>query len=232
LWRKRVKNDWLRLKLAGKDDKAIRNTLDKRYENYVSRARKLSTEDVFQTFMNAYAMSIEPHTNYLAPRAAENFDIAMRLSLEGIGAQLQQRDDYTVVREIVPGSPAALSGKLKVGDRIVAVAQGDNGAFQDVVGWRIDDVVAQIRGAKGSTVRLHVLPADAGQDGKLTIIPLVRNKISMEEQSAKKSVYEVRDGTAKRRIGIISLPTFYQDFEAAPVATATSRARRATWRAC
>jgi carboxyl-terminal processing protease len=214
LWRKRVKNDWLRLKLAGKDDKAIRETLDKRYENYMSRSRKLNNEDVFQIFMNAYAMSIEPHTNYLGPRAAENFDIAMRLSLEGIGAQLQQRDDYTVVREVVPGSPAFLSGKLKVGDRIVGVAQGDSGNFTDVVGWRIDDVVQQIRGPKDSTVRLQILPADAGPDGKLAQLSLVRKKISMEEQSAKKSILEVRDGAAKRRIGVISLPTFYQDFEA------------------
>jgi carboxyl-terminal processing protease len=214
LWRKRVKNDWLRLKLAGKDDKAIRETLDKRYENYMSRSRKLNNEDVFQIFMNAYAMSIEPHTNYLGPRAAENFDIAMRLSLEGIGAQLQQRDDYTVVREIVPGSPAALSGKLKVGDRIVGVGQGESGSFTDVVGWRIDDVVQQIRGAKDSTVRLQILPADAGPDGKLAQLSLVRKKISMEEQSAKKSILEVRDGTAKRRVGVISLPTFYLDFEA------------------
>jgi carboxyl-terminal processing protease len=214
LWRKRVKNDWLRLKLAGKDDKAIRETLDKRYENYMSRSRKLNNEDVFQIFMNAYAMSIEPHTNYLGPRAAENFDIAMRLSLEGIGAQLQQRDDYTVVREIVPGSPAALSGKLKVGDRIVGVGQGESGSFTDVVGWRIDDVVQQIRGAKDSTVRLQILPVDAGPDGKLAQLSLVRKKISMEEQSAKKSILEVRDGTAKRRVGVISLPTFYLDFEA------------------
>ena len=214
LWRKRVKNDWLRLKLAGKDDKAIRETLDKRYDNYMSRSRKLNNEDVFQIFMNAYAMSIEPHTNYLGPRAAENFDIAMRLSLEGIGAQLQQRDDYTVVREVVPGSPAALSGKLKVGDRIVGVAQGESGSFTDVVGWRIDDVVQQIRGAKDSVVRLQILPADAGPDGKLAQLSLVRKKISMEEQSAKKSIMEVRDGTAKRRVGVISLPTFYLDFEA------------------
>ncbi|HEU4776116.1 MAG TPA: PDZ domain-containing protein, partial [Telluria sp.] len=125
LWRKRVKNDWLRLKLAGKDDKAIRETLDKRYENYLSRSRKLNNEDVFQIFMNAYAMSIEPHTNYLGPRASENFDIAMRLSLEGIGCVLQTRDEYTVVREVVPGSPAGLSGKIKVGDRILAVAKDD-----------------------------------------------------------------------------------------------------------
>src|SRR5215217_1246579 len=126
LWRKRVKNDWLRLKLAGKDDKAIRETLDKRYENYLSRSRKLNGEDVFQIFMNAYAMSIEPHTNYLGPRASDNFDIQMRLSLEGIGAVLQTRDEYTVIREIVTGSPAGMSGKLKVGDKIVGVAQGDN----------------------------------------------------------------------------------------------------------
>ena len=214
LWRKRVKNDWLRLKLAGKEDKAIRETLDKRYENYLSRSRKLNSEDVFQIFMNAYAMSIEPHTNYLGPRASDNFDIAMRLSLEGIGAVLQTRDEYTVIREIVPGSPAGLSGKLKVGDRIVGVGQGENGAFTEVLGWRIDDVVTQIRGAKDSVVRLDVLPADAGPDGKHATVALVRKKISMEEQAAKKSVIEVRENGVKRRVGVISLPTFYQDFEA------------------
>ncbi|HEX8604912.1 MAG TPA: carboxy terminal-processing peptidase [Pseudoduganella sp.] len=214
LWRKRVKNDWLRLKLAGKDDKAIRETLDKRYENYLGRSRKLNSEDVFQIFMNAYAMSIEPHTNYLGPRASDNFDIQMRLSLEGIGAVLQTRDEYTVIREIVTGSPAGMSGKLKVGDRIVGVAQGDSGAVTDVLGWRIDDVVQQIRGPKDSKVRLQVLPGDAGPDAKPVMIALTRKKISMEEQSAKKTIMEVKDGTVKRRIGVISLPTFYQDFEA------------------
>jgi carboxyl-terminal processing protease len=214
LWRKRVKNDWLRLKLAGKDDKAIRETLDKRYDNYQSRVRKLNNEDVFQMFMNAYATAIEPHTNYLGPRSAENFDIAMRLSLEGIGAVLQSRDEYTVIREIVPGSPAALSGKLAVGDRIVGVAQGDTPGFTEVLGWRIDDVVQQIRGTKDSVVRLDVLPADAGTDGKHVTVSLVRKKISMEEQSAKKTIIEIKDGGVKRRVGVISLPTFYQDFEA------------------
>src|SRR5450830_1137982 len=214
LWRKRVKNDWLRLKLAGKDDKSIRETLDKRYENYLSRSRKLNNEDVFQIFMNAYAMSIEPHTNYLGPRASDNFDIQMRLSLEGIGAVLQTRDEYTVIREIVAGSPAGMSGKLKVGDRIMAVGQNESGPLTDVLGWRIDDVVQQIRGTKDSTVRLQVLPADAGPDGKPVTIALVRKKISMEEQSAKKTIMEVRDGGVKRRIGVIALPTFYMDFEA------------------
>jgi carboxyl-terminal processing protease len=213
LWRKRVKNDWLRLKLAGKDDKGIRDTLDKRYEGYQSRLKKLNNEDVFQMFMNAYATAIEPHTNYLGPRSAENFDIMMRLSLDGIGAVLQSRDDYTVIREVVPGGPADKSGKLKVGDRIVGVAQG-NGAFTDVLGWRIDDVVQLVRGERNSTVRLDVLPADAGQDGKHVTMSLVRQKISMEEQSAKNQIIEVKDGGVKRRIGVISLPTFYQDFEA------------------
>lgn len=214
LWRKRVKNDWLRLKLAGKDEKGIRETLDKRYENYETRVGKVDSEDVFQLFMNAYATSIEPHTNYLGPRSADNFDIAMRLSLEGIGAVLQSRDEYTVIREIVPGSPAGLSGKLKVGDRIVGVAQGDAPNFTEVLGWRIDDVVQQIRGAKDSVVRLDILPADAGPDGKHTTVSLVRKKISMEEQAAKKSIIEVQDGAVKRRVGVIALPTFYLDFEA------------------
>src|SRR5471032_2367254 len=214
LWRKRVKNDWLRLKLAGKDDKSIRETLDKRYENYITRAKKLNNEDVFSIFMNAYAMAIEPHTNYLGPRESESFDIAMRLSLEGIGCVLHTRDEYTVVREVVAGSPAAMSGKIKVGDRFLAVGQGDSGPLVDVLGWRIDDVVEKIRGAKDSTVRLDILPADAGPDGKHVLVSLVRKKISMEEQSAKKSILEVKDGAFKRRIGVISLPTFYQDFEA------------------
>ena len=213
LWRKRVKNDWLRLKLAGKEDKAIRETLDKRYENYLSRIKKLNNEDVFQMFMNAYATAIEPHTNYLGPRSADNFDISMRLSLEGIGAVLQSRDEYTVIREIVPGSPADKSGKLKVGDRIVGVAQG-NAPFTDVLGWRLDDVVALVRGEKGSTVRLDVLPGDAGQDAKHVAITMVRKKISMEEQAAKKSIMTVKENGVERRIGVISLPTFYLDFEA------------------
>lgn len=213
LWRKRVKNDWLRLKLAGKDEKAIRETLDKRYAGYVSRLQKLNNEDVFQMFMNAYATAIEPHTNYLGPRSADNFDIAMRLSLEGIGAVLQTRDDYTIIREIVPGSPADKSGKLKVGDRVVGVAQG-NGPFTDVLGWRIDDVVQLIRGEKGSTVRLDVIPGDGGVDAKHITVSMVRKKISMEEQAAKKSIIEVKENGVNRRIGVISLPTFYQDFEA------------------
>ena len=214
LWRKRTKNDWLRLKLAGKSDDDIRKTLDKRYAGYIDRVRQLDGEDAFQTFMNAYAESTDPHTDYLGPRAAENFDIAMKLSLEGIGAVLQTRDEYTAIREIVPAGPAAKSGKIHVGDRIVAIGQGTEGAMTDVIGWRVDDVVKQIRGKKDTTVRLEILPADAGVDGKHEMISLVRQKVSIEEQAAKSRVIDIKDGDVSRKIGVIELPTFYSDFGA------------------
>ncbi len=214
LWRMRVKNDIIRLKLAGRDDDKIITTLDRRYANFDSRVRELNSEDVFQTFMNAYAVSIEPHTGYLGPRASENFNISMRLSLEGIGAVLQREDEYTVVRSIVPGGPAALSGKLKAGDRILGVGQGDSGPLVDVVGWRLDDVVELIRGPKDSVVRLDVQPAEAGPDGKHEVLAITRQRIKLEEQAAKRSLIELEEGGETRRIGVIALPTFYQDFEA------------------
>ncbi|WP_424683403.1 carboxy terminal-processing peptidase [Frateuria sp. YIM B11624] len=214
LWRKRTKNDWLRLKLAGKSDDDIRKTLDKRYAGYIDRVKQLDGEDAFQTFMNAYAETTDPHTDYLGPRAAQNFDIAMKLSLEGIGAVLQARDEYTQIREVVPGGPADKSGKVHVGDRIVAIGQGTDGAMTDVIGWRLDDVVDKIRGKKDTTVRLEILPADVGLDGKHELVTLVRKKVSIEEQAAKKKVIEVKDGDVSRKIGIIDLPTFYSDFGA------------------
>jgi carboxyl-terminal processing protease len=214
LWRKRVKNDWLRLKLSGKGDKSIAEILDKRYDNFLKRIGQMKSGDAFQTFMNAYTMAIEPHTNYMGPQAAEEFDISMRLSLVGIGAVLAQKDDYTTIRELVPGGPAALSGQLKVGDRIAGVAQGERGVMTDVLGWRMDETVALIRGAADSVVLLDVLPADAGPDGKHKLISLVRKTISLEEQAAKASVRTIVDGKATRRVGVISLPSFYEDFAA------------------
>jgi carboxyl-terminal processing protease len=212
LWRRRVKNDWLRLKLAGKDDKNIVEILDKRYGNFLKRAGQVKSADAFQTYMNAYTMAIEPHTNYMGPRAAEEFDISMRLSLVGIGAVLAQIDEYTTIRELVAGGPAGLSDQLKIGDRIVGVAQGEGGVMADVMGWRLDDTVALIRGAADSVVLLDVLPADAGPDAKHKLVSLIRKKISLEEQAAKKSVHSITDGKFTRRIGVISLPTFYEDF--------------------
>ncbi len=214
LWRKRVKNDWLQLKLAGKDDKKIVETLDKRYGNFLKRLAKLKNDDAFQIFMNAYTTTVDPHTNYMVPRTSENFDIAMRLSLVGIGAVLEDKDDYTTIRELVPGSPAALSGKLKEGDRIVGVAQGDKDAMTDVVGWRLDDTVALIRGPMDTVVILDVIPAEASPDSAHKLVTLVRKKISLEDQAAKKSIITLNEKGVQQKIGVISLPTFYEDFEA------------------
>lgn len=214
VWRKRVKNDWLRLKLAGKNNKNIVEILDKRYEYSMKRFDRIKSEDVFQIFMNAYTMAIEPHTNYMGLRAAEDFNISMKLSLVGIGATLAEKDDYTTIREFVPGGPAALSGQLNIGDRIVGVSQGHGGIMTDVMGWRLDDTVTLIRGTADTVVLLDVLPANVSPDGKHKLVSLIRKKVTLAEQSAKKSVLSVTDGNATRRIGIISLPTFYEDFEA------------------
>ncbi len=213
-WRKRVKNDWLRLKLAGKDGKAIVATLEKRYDNALKRIGRTTGKDAFEAFMNAYTMAIEPHTNYMGPRAAADFDISMKLSLVGIGAALMEKDDYVTIRDLVPGGPAALSGQLKSGDRILGVAQGSSGAMTDILGWRLDDTVALIRGAADSIVQLDVLPAEAGPDGKHKRVSLVRKRIRLEDQAAKKTILPVTDGKLTRQVGVISLPGFYEDFDA------------------
>lgn len=213
LWRKRVKNDWLRLKLNGKKEEEIRKTLDKRYRGFADRVLEIDSQDVFQAFMNAYAGAIEPHTGYLAPRTAENFNIQMKLSLEGIGAVLGRDDEYTVIRTVVKGGPASQTGALHVGDRIVGVTQAKDGVAQDVVGWRLDDVVELIRGPKGTTVTLDVIAADAPIDSKPVHVSIVRDTVQLEEQAAKKSIIEIPGAGAPRKIGVIYLPTFYRDFE-------------------
>ena len=214
LWQKRVKNDWLRLKLAGKTDKNIVEVLNKRYDIYLKGINKLKGDDAFQSFMNAFAMSVDPHTNYFGVRASEDFDISMKLSLDGIGAVLEEKDEYTTIRELVAGGPAALSGKLKVGDRIVGVGQGDGAQIVDVTGFRLDDTVALIRGATDSVAVLEILPAEAGPDGKHKVVTIIRKKISLDKQAAKKTIMDVKDGNVTRHIGVITLPVFYEDFAA------------------
>jgi carboxyl-terminal processing protease len=215
LWKQSVRNDWLRLKLAGKQPDEIRKTLDKRYANLAKSAADLNGEDAFQSFLNAYTNAIDPHTDYFNPRTAERFNQQMSLSLEGIGAVLQKQDDVVVVREIVPGGPAAMSKKLQPGDRIVAVGQGASGPMEDVVGWRIDDVVEKIKGPKGTQVRLDIIPPQAGLDSKPNLLQLTRARIRLEEQAAKSKIIDLpaANGEPARRIGVIDLPAFYQDFE-------------------
>ncbi len=214
LWRKRVKNDWLRLKLAGQGEGLIRATLDKRYENLSTRVYRYKSDDVFQSFMAAFTTSIDPHTDYFGAAASADFDISMKLSLVGIGAVLQERDGYTTIRELVSGGPASLSGMLSVGDRIIAVGEGRTGPLTDVVGTRLDEVVQRIRGKKDTTVRLDVLPADGTGDATHRVITLVRDKISLEKQAARKTILSLGDRDIARKIGVITLPAFYEDFEA------------------
>ena len=216
LWKESVRNDWLRLKLAGKKPDEIRKTLDKRYANLATTVEELNGDDAFQSFLNAYTAAIDPHTDYFNPRTAERFNQTMSLSLEGIGAVLQKQDDVVVIREIVPGGPAARSNKLVPGDRVVAVGQGSSGAMEDVVGWRIDDVVDKIKGPKDTQVRLDIIPPEAGLDSKPVRIVLTRDKVRLSEDAAKADVISVpgANGAPAKRIGVIKLPGFYQDFEA------------------
>ncbi len=214
LWRKRVKNDILSLRIAGKDPDEIKNTLLKRYEGISRRTGQVNSEDVYQIYINAFTMSIDPHTAYFSPRTSENFKIRMSLSLEGIGAVLQTENEHTLVREIVPGGPADKGGKLHADDRIIGIGQGEDGEIIDVVGWRLDNVVDLIRGKKGTIVKLGILPKKSGLDGPGKVISIERNTIKLEEQAAKSSTLDTGNGPNALRIGVIDVPTFYMDFEA------------------
>ncbi len=215
LWRKRVKNDTLALHLMEKEEKEIREKLTKRYEGTQRRTRQMSADDVFQTFMNAYTGALEPHTGYMLPHNAENFDITMRLSLQGIGAVLKSDNEYTSIQSIVPGGPADKSGQLHAGDKVIGVAQGENGAMEDVIGWRLQNVVEKIRGKKGSIVRLNIILKKSGSSEITKEIVIVRDKIKLEEQAVKSSVIESLGGMQGKRIGVIDVPTFYRDFQGA-----------------
>ena len=211
LWRKRVKNDVLDLRLAEQSKEEIIETLNQRYDRMGLRISQITSNEVFQFFVNAYTLSVEPHTSYFSPRNSENFRINMSLSLEGIGAALQTEDEYTVVRRVIAGGPAALSELVSVDDRIVGVGEGETEEIVDVVSWPLADVVDRIRGPKGSTIRLKLLPGNAPAGSPPKVIRLVRDKIKLEEQAAKSSVVEVPVGGKTRRFGVIDLPTFYLD---------------------
>ena len=214
IWRHRVKNDWLGLKLAKKTDEEIRKVLRERYEGLAKRVRQFDSDDIYQTFINAYIETLEPHTSYMSPSTAENFDISMRLSLEGIGAVLKGEADYTEVQRTIPGGPARVSGLIHAGDRIVGVGQGQDGPIEDVVGWRLQDVVDKIRGPKDSVVRLQILPKSAGPDGPTREVTLVRNEIKLEDQAAKAYVVDDLPNAPGLRVGVLEVPGFYRDFRA------------------
>ncbi len=214
LWRKRLKDEVLRLKIAGKEPKAIQELLTKRYKNQLSRLDQTRSEDIFQAYINTFAQSYDPHTNYLSPDNAENFDINMSLSLEGIGAVLQSDNDQVKIVRLVPAGPAAKTKQVAPADKIIGVAQGDK-EMVDVIGWRLDEVVKLIRGPKGSVVRLEVIPANnAPNDQTSKIVSITREAVKLEEQAAKKSVLNLKQDGRDYKLGIIEIPAFYLDFKA------------------
>ncbi|PLU85906.1 tail-specific protease [Pseudomonas plecoglossicida] len=214
LWRKRVKDEVLRQKIAGKEPKQIQETLTKRYKNQLSRLDQTRAEDIFQAYINTFAQSYDPHTNYLSPDNAENFDINMSLSLEGIGAVLQSDNDQVKIVRLVPAGPAAKTKQVAPADKIIGVAQG-NKEMVDVVGWRLDEVVKLIRGPKGSVVRLEIIPAsNAPSDQTSKIVSITREAVKLEEQAAKKSVLRLKQDGRDYKLGIIEIPAFYLDFKA------------------
>lgn len=213
LWDKRIKNDLIIQRLADKSEKEAVKILTKRYHLLASRTSQIKDNELFQLIANAYASTLEPHTAYFSPRLTEEFNIQMSLSLSGIGAVLRAEDEYIKIVSVVPGGPAERTGKIHPGDRIIAVAQGKDGKLTDVVGWRLTDVVNLIRGKKGSTVVLSVLPAATGLTGSAEKVAIVRDKIKLEHQAASKKVIEVERPFGKIKVGIIDLPSFYIDFQ-------------------
>jgi len=214
VWRKRVKNDALSLMLTGKTWPEVRDILQKRYERAAKRSEQVTTDDVFENFMNSFAHVFDPHSSYFSPRNSEEYRIQMSLSYEGIGASLQAIDDYVTVMEILPGGSAQETGQLKATDRILAVGQGKDGELVDVVGWRLDDVVQLIRGPGGSFVKLQVQAGDAAPGASERVIVLPRKKITLEAQAAKKELRKLKRGDEELRVGVITVPSFYQDYNA------------------
>ena len=214
LWRKRVKNDALSLIITGKQWPEVADMLRKRYEHVAKRMDQSKPEDVFEAFMNAFVLSLDPHSNYFSARNSEEYNIQMSLSYEGIGASLTLTDDYVTVIDVIAGGPAAASGKLAANDRITAVGEGTSGELVDVIGWRLDDVVQKIRGPGGTVVRLQLLPAGAAPGTAQKVVDFTRNRVSLEAQASHKAMRTVTRNGREVKIGIITVPSFYQDYDA------------------
>ena len=212
LWRKRIKNTVLNLKLAGKEDKDISDLLLKRYESQMNRIKQINSEDAFQSYMNAITYTFDPHTQYMSPRNSENFNINMSLSLQGIGAVLRSENENTIVERLVTGGPADKAAQLKPSDKIIGVAQGDQDMV-DVIGWRLDEVVDLIRGPKDSTVKLDII-SGSGQTEKHETIAIVRDEVKLEDRAAQSETIQIKREEKDYNVGVIDIPAFYADFEA------------------
>jgi carboxyl-terminal processing protease len=214
LWSKRIKYEMLNLKITGTEETKIKETLKKRYENLISQSSKFNQQDVYQIFMNSFTGTVDPHTSYFVPNKAQEFNEDLARTFEGIGARLQLDNEVVKIAEIIPGGPAFKSKAIQANDRIIAVAQGKDGEFVDVIGWRLDITVTKIKGPKGTIVRLKVIPAGQELSSTPKIVELVRDKVVLEDQSAKRIIKTINSGGKSYKIGIIQLPAFYADFKA------------------
>lgn len=215
IWEKIIKSQALSMKLSGSTDSATVSILTKRYNMYESRMAKLRAEDVFQTFMNSFTEVIDPHTSYMIPSTAAQFNIDMSQSLEGIGASLRNEGEYVTIVDIIPGGPLFKSALSNKGDKILAVAQGIDGQYQDIIGWLTDDAVKIIRGKKGTTIRLKLLAEDAPLSSEPREVVIIREKIKLEEAVATAEIIPMKNGRKTQNIGYIDLPMFYRDFDGA-----------------
>ena len=212
-WRRQLKGDVLNRTLAGTKREDVRKALRRRYGNQLTRLAQTNKTDVFRLYTNAFLRAIDPHSAYFPPHQSENFNIHMSLSLEGIGAVLQADGESVKVVRLVAGGPADKAGDLQPGDRIVGVAQDEEGEMVDILGMRLDEVVSLIRGPKETTVRLEIIPQVSTTEER-RIIRIVRNKVDLEDQQANSRVMEVEIEGRAEKIGVIGLPTFYVDFAA------------------
>src|SRR5690606_13447762 len=218
-WRKRVKYDLLNLRLSGtvtdSSETSNKETLRDRYKYLISVAKQTDTNEAFQVIMAALTDAIDPHTSYFNPYFAQRFNEEMANTFEGIGARLTMENEVVKVAEVIVGGPVYREKALQIDDRIIGVAQGEDGEFENIIGWKLDNAVSKIKGPKGTVVRLKVIPAGEELTAEPKIVSLTREKIVIEEESAKAEVKEVTADDGKTyRIGIISLPKFYIDFEA------------------
>ena len=223
LWRDRIEGELLQEKLNKFAIDPGPKAVAKRYDQLVKNLEERDDNDVLQLFLNAVAQTYDPHSEYLGKGDLESFEINMRLSLTGIGAELRVEDGYAKIERLIPGGPAQMSGKVNVGDRIAAVGQGKDN-FVDVVDMKLEKVVELIRGKKGSTVRLQIIPSDTSDPSKRKVVELVRDNVKLTEQEAKAELIDrtLPDGTTQK-LGWITLPSFYQDMERSRTGKSTSR---------
>lgn len=212
LWLQQIKASLLSSMLSGKTPEESRTTLRKRYATQLRYFKQQTSEEVFSVIMNSLTTLFDPHTNYLSPDNSQNFATSMTNKFEGIGAELKTDEDYTKVARLIPASPAEKQGQLKPNDKIVGVAQGEHGEFEDIIGWRLTDVVKKIKGDKGTIVRLEVIAADP-TIVEHKIIAIKRDTIELEDQKAKKNILQIKNGAQTLKLGVIDIPVFYGNFD-------------------